>query len=794
MSALSSKLTRAGIPITCPEDGIPLCDILPIKSLFATVALRPNSFGDVENRLRAIHQTLGGMTGAATSLLCATPISRDQNADQLLLASSDNNLREMLAMMRSRRQESARSLFRSAIANSDDYECFEAAFGLCAIGITEDDKPHLLSALKSQTDDDRKYAIITAMFQGGLLASLVEDGELDGFMEHIAVLEPLTELLDSDDPSSLIDACQSGLSWQKRVCVHYMLGVLAERLASPEYLEALLEVFSDESDSDAGLMSMYAIGQVVKHLGLSATQRVLEYAIEDFSSGSQKQCILINASYRAELNSEEAIEVIQQISAFDESDSDTQRALGRALDVFKDNQCDAINWLFTGGYGRGVDLYDPFYSEHGMIPKPLWAVFNSPNRAGLRCWLKAISQITISQEFSTLSTSVMLHRFPEISSLLSDFVSGSDGSDQTKSGIVASLLFSQQPCALSPIQLRCLLDQEHTGGPVLETPEVIGELLYYSQKQRTQLVARELMSSLSAESRQICASFLQAELRSEGEDRDLEKLLFRLGAQTQPPPKNKISADIRLAIGEKITSYELLTLIQEASESEREDYAQLILSLISGNDRQKELKLAGDKDLWNAIPNELIQSQFLSLSRGGWVKREVGSVLVGSAGARILEGPLGTSVSETLQRLCNDGDSDVKREARRAASMINLKVIILNAESICEGVLSDEPEEWVQRLYTFIKAEDDRSEILQLCRSAELWAALDQEELAAFWLEISRGGWVMREAAAVIAINHANLLMTSAAEQIGNRLVELSNDNDSDVEREAKTACVTLGL
>ena len=126
--------------------------------------------------------------------------------------------------------------------------------------------------------------------------------------------------------------------------------------------------------------------------------------------------------------------------------------------------------------------------------------------------------------------------------------------------------------------------------------------------------------------------------------------------------------------------------------------------------------------------------------------------------------------------------------------MLNLKVIILNAESICEGVLSDEPEEWVQRLYKFIKDEDDRSEILQLCRSANLWAALDQEELAEFWLEISKGGWVMREAAAVIAINHANLLTTSAAERIGNRLVELSSDSDSDVEREAKTACVTLGL
>ena len=188
------------------------------------------------------------------------------------------------------------------------------------------------------------------------------------------------------------------------------------------------------------------------------------------------------------------------------------------------------------------------------------------------------------------------------------------------------------------------------------------------------------------------------------------------------------------------------------------------------------------------------QSHILALSRGGWVAREVACVFAGTLGAEVLTGALGSAVSDTIQRLCNDSDSDVTREAQRAATLLNLKVLIINEENIKAGLTSDDAAEWTQRLYEFLKAEDDRSEILSLCRSAEVWTGLDQDELSTFWLELSRGGWIAREAAAVIAINHPGLLVSSQAQEISSRLLELSRDDDSDVEREAKTACVTLGL
>ena len=95
-------------------------------------------------------------------------------------------------------------------------------------------------------------------------------------------------------------------------------------------------------------MLSYATGQVVRRVGLAAAQQVLHNAIHGCSRGSRKQCLLINATYRAELSAEEAETMIEEINAVTEEDSDTRRSLGRALDVFR-GECDVTNWLFTGG-------------------------------------------------------------------------------------------------------------------------------------------------------------------------------------------------------------------------------------------------------------------------------------------------------------------------------------------------------------------------------------------------------------------------------------------------------------
>jgi hypothetical protein len=526
----------------------------------------------------------------------------------------------------------------------------------------------------------------------------------------------------------------------------------------------------------------------------------LRYAIEDLSSGSSKQCILINASYRADLEPSEAEALTHLIHGFDESDSDTQRSLGRALDIFN-HRCELSHWFFRGGYGRGVDFYDPFYSVHEspIIPQQLRS-FTAPilpSRSSMIAWLKFISRTSIAPEFSAFTATSMIHSFPEITPLLEQFVSGDEGASQTKSGIVAALIFSDLPMTLSPVHLRCLLNQEHTGGPLIETPEMIGELIYYSQQSKTQLVARQLIQRLSESGRSLCASYLRAQIMDGDQDRELSRLLFSLGFSMPGFKTQHSNLDVRLALGQEISAQELVEALKRSEATECEFWHELILNLVDGEDRSRDLALARDERLWREISTESLQAHLLNLSKQGWIKREVACVIAASCGDSILTGPQAHLISEMIQRLCNDSDSDVKQEAQKAASVLKLKVLIINAETLRSGVTSGSPQEvseWSERLYTFIKNEEGRNEILTLCRDGALWEALDQDELGAQWLEFSEKGWVAREAAAVIATHHHALLLCSHAEEIRDRLIKLTTDSDSDVEREARTACVTLGI
>ena len=100
----------------------------------------------------------------------------------------------------------------------------------------------------------------------------------------------------------------------------------------------------------------------------------------------------------------------------------------------------------------------------------------------------------------------------------------------------------------------------------------------------------------------------------------------------------------------------------------------------------------------------------------------------------------------------------------------------------------------MERLYSLLEDENDREEILRLCRMRELWPLLDQATLGEKWLTLSQKGWVAREAMCVLAAHHSELLMGLYAEQIRDRVMELCNDGDSDVSREAQAAKSALGL
>ena len=191
MSTQLSKLERAGVPLITPDHSAPISEVLSVRTIFATKALRPGEFGNIESRLRAIYQAQGMLGEGASSLMCAAHVSADISPDEVLTNAIEHEADDALAMLRAERRESTRSTFQSAVGNSNDYECFEAAFGLCALGVTEADKLHLLGALNSHSDTDRKAAVITALFQGGLLPDLLASGELEEAMESAPLLEQL---------------------------------------------------------------------------------------------------------------------------------------------------------------------------------------------------------------------------------------------------------------------------------------------------------------------------------------------------------------------------------------------------------------------------------------------------------------------------------------------------------------------------------------------------------------------------------------------------------------------------
>ena len=88
-------------------------------------------------------------------------------------------------------------------------------------------------------------------------------------------------------------------------------------------------------------------------------------------------------------------------------------------------------------------------------------------------------------------------------------------------------------------------------------------------------------------------------------------------------------------------------------------------------------------------------------------------------------------------------------------------------------------------------ADGSRNEVHGLARVNALWTNLDPEQVATKWLELSHSsGWVQRETMAILMASSGTIMLSSLqADDVRTRIVEMTADSDSDVEREAKLAC-----
>ena len=802
MNLSQSRLAIAGIPLTIQADHAPLSAIVPSYALFANRASRLANFGDIEDRIAHLIQASGGPVGVGATLASTLRIPHHVNTATLLKRAIELDSSNA-AMGRVLRLEELRANFVHLSQQNDSGDCFEGCFGLLGIGVSLAEAQQLFSAYKSASDDDNQFALITAIVGGGQLTSLLDIGILDDDIDDSELLTALVKVYEEQKLEPLLDYMQESHSWYKRICLYYLAGYFSgqsnRNFAKLEVLEALLELFSSDDDSDAFTMGMYAIGQVVKQVGVEAAVRVLEVARDDHGNGSQKQSLLINASYRAQLNEAELSAVTEIISHFDVDDNDCKRALGRALDIFNKGLPTAAHWFFRGGYGRGVDFYDPFAPEPGdFVPALIRSLLFTPERECLSIWIKTLKAMSIPSELVSLISSHLITLFPEMASIFAQLLK--DSNDSNQKGLAAALLTCSEEHNSSPIYLRCLLGEEGSGGPVIESPETIGELLSYSTNYSTAAPAKRLLESLSPQGRAICAGFLKAQY-IQSQDADHAKLLFKLGHTLVTPIQVNLPIDLRLALGQVVDTRELISFIDEQTETDALRYWSILLEQFTDPDRQSALTLARQEDVWLKSPLALVHAKILKLGQGGWTEREISCVLLSSLGERALQGDLGAQMQTHIERLVNDSDSDVTREARKAAERLGVKAVIVNADSIREGILhpsGETPEqeraEWIERLYTLLNDENDRDDILSLCRTRELWPCLDQFTLGEKWISLAQKGWIAREAMCVLAANHSELLMGAHAEQIRDRVIELCDDGDSDVAREAKSTKSALGL
>ena len=444
----------------------------------------------------------------------------------------------------------------------------------------------------------------------------------------------------------------------------------------------------------------------------------------------------------------------------------------------------------------GLTFLIPSPLSRRVIPKLIRDLLFTPTQECLSVWIKTLKEMSLPTVVALVS-SQMVCSF-EMAMIFAQLLK--DSNDSNQRGLAATLLTCTQEHNSSTIYLRCLLGEEGSGGPVQESPEVIGELLSYSNHYSTASAAKRLLESLSPEGRSICAGFYRAQYL-QGQDSDHAKFLFKLGHNLEAPSELDLSIDLRLALGQLVDTQELISYIDEQDEANAARYWSILLEQFTDPDRQSATSLARQVNVWSRAPFNLVQSKILKMGRGGWVDREVSCILLSSLGDHAFQGELGPQMRAHIERLVIDNDSDVTREARRAAQALNVKVVIVNADNIREGIIrpsgenpDQERTEWTDRLYTLLNDENDRDDILSLCRTRELWPHLDQFKLGEKWLALSQKGWVAREAMCVLAANHSELLAGAHAEQIRDRVIELCNDGDSDVSREANAAKSSLGL
>lgn len=778
------RLAYAGIPIHNIE-GVPfgcLFNALTINSMYN---LRPNSYGDFEERVRRMGRYLGLPHNTDPLVVAASHFSSDTDIESIFLQVLREEDRELVPVARHMKTEAMRNDFIRLVDAYDERIAFEAMDALAEMGISEREKQALVHQVKKD-DMPRRLFAIAVLAETGTLETVVAEGHIDEVMDSDTITSCMVDFALAGSLEALDSALHQSSHWAEHVslqrCVHGL-----PTYGSLELLEILLEHCKNAEYNETMTVYAWSIGMCVRQCGYVAAEAVLRFCLDQHGNNDNLLCFIINAALRYVPTEEERDILLDILNQIVSDDTDVQRSVYRVREMYSGN-VNPVNWLFRGGYGRGIDLYEP---RQSIVPDVIREVLCPTKDSNPSYFLSYLSNVGSEDNIISLLASVYLHVFPDLLPVYIDALFR-DILQDSKKGIAAALLCTNLEHDVSPLMLRCLAGAE-VGGPVKEDETTFASLIAMQREWQMQDAATSLMLMGSEKIRTQFAHYCQSYLLH-NDDQGVSENMYKTGILL--PPKQQYTKPPVLwefATKKKVHVSYLKKALQGLSKEDIRAAWQSFQPWFNDLRREEMQTVCMDTELWGMLDVEFFQEtlETMLFHRNSY-PNQGGCTVARVMGAKSLEGKRGKRIANRLLALCNDSNSDTQEKAQHACSVLKLEVVIINPETLRSNILNGtDLGTWSERLFDYITAGEDIGDIRSVVRVAPLWNAVGLERTLPRWFEwASSDNWIHREVACIIVgVFGEALLGSDEGQNVYDRVRALAGDDDGDVSREAKIAC-----
>ncbi len=668
MSLVRSRLEAAAIPLAFPPEGTAttrLGALVPWWLMSHLFSHRASSGPNPMCPSLARAYGLGPLPTAdvAHAMHAMIPVVADTSPAVALVRRGKRNAQGVSAIWQLGRLDVGsldvvRDAMRSDLHSTWDDARYEALVGLLALGIDPGDVP-AITRLLGHSDDAVRAASAAVLVRHAPLA--LHDDAVEDALSDVAEGEPARQLLDVARGNLEIYADMlDGGSWEGRMGLYLVGAALALQGESDHetLLEVLVSRVSAEDDSDAAVALSWALGATADRLGLDAARAVLA-AAGAASDGSWQQGVSVLALLAVQLPVDEAHALAGELSSLSTSDNDTNDALALVRAHLLGG---AIPWRaalrWNGVRSAVLNPLRPDTAFFGAMLSPDLGLVRAELLGATSSegfWGDALRAQVIGWVLANDPTSVAL--LEELARSRAAEAAGP---------VSAALLLHEGPANLDPVVARMEIGPM-AGGPLPDTPAVWGRLLRGLQESRIQDSARQLLRMCPVGS-QVAEAWFHAGSALTGDDEEIEKCMAFARSLPQRVSHAPVAALERAAVGAKIDASTLLAELRGLSpEASERAFLRMVTSV---SQRESLLALARGASTTNLSPSALTEAFWSLAHHSSWVQREAAGAIAQAMPPYMLDGL--DDVKERLVELCRDHDSDVQREARAAARLVQL--------------------------------------------------------------------------------------------------------------------------